>query len=130
MSKFWKIISSKIFLAVALFLLVSVIFLEIKQWRQRKIVEQEIDSLNSQSEALSQKNNQLQSALSFLQTDEYKQMEAREKFNLAEPGEVVYSFQADDSANQGQDQGKPSYNPDSNQISNPGKWWNYFFHKN
>lgn len=126
MNGFIRFVTSKVFFAVAILALVSLGFLEFKQWEQRKQIQQEINALNSQAQALSKKNSDLQNTLSYLKTDEYTQKEARQQLNLAAPGEVVYSFQQPAPVQSAQTQA----NQDNEQVSNPHKWWNYFFKQN
>jgi cell division protein FtsB len=88
---------------------------------KRKKVAEEIKNLQEQAASLDQKNKQLSDSLAFLDTNAYKEKVAKESLNMKQNGEVAISFipEVDNSNNQPKNDQKP--------VSNPLKWWYYFF---
>jgi cell division protein FtsB len=109
-------------LTVAIFFLFFFLFLQIKQLKERYVVEKEINALKDQAGQLQKDNQELQDFIAYLKTDSYRQRAIREELNLKKDGEVVYSFAAN-SKEGDQNQAQEA------KVSNPNKWWNYFFAK-
>jgi cell division protein FtsB len=88
---------------------------------KRKKVAEEIKNLQEQAASLDQKNKQLSDSLAFLDTNAYKEKVAKESLNMKQDGEVAISFipEVDNGNNQPKNDQKP--------VSNPLKWWYYFF---
>ncbi len=116
--------------------MIFAIIIEFNQFRQKYAVQKEIDSLSAQAQSLQKNNNDLQSFIAYLKTDEYKQKAAREQLNMKKDGEVVYSFAKPAASTQvsaNTPSGETSMadantnSSSSSQPSNLQKWWNYFF---
>ena len=145
MPSFKKFISGKPFLFLGSALLVFILAMVFRQWRQKYVVQKEINDLSVQASSLQQKNQDLQNLLQYLQTTDYKQEAAREQLNLQRSGEVVYNFSAQGQSGQagqsgqggqfGQDgvsaagAGNAGAAADAagQNVSDAQKWWNYFF---
>lgn len=121
--KFPKIFHSKLFLAAMLILLAAVFGLELKQWRERQVINREIEHLVAEQQDLEQKNLDLEQSLQYFSSDPYREKLAREQLGLRKDGEIVVNFPR-----------LPENSPvDNNQQlapGNPQKWWEYFFLKN
>ncbi len=98
--------------------------IETRQFLEERGIEKEKQGLQQQADELSKKNSDLQSSIAYLQTNDYKEKTAREQLNLRKDGEFVYSFSNQNVDGTGAAQGSTAA---SDEISNPHKWWNYFF---
>ena len=73
-------------------LLVIVATLYIKEHKKNKPLHQELSTLQSDVQRLEQENVLLKQRSLYLYNQENLQKEARDKFNLSEPGEKVIIF--------------------------------------
>ena len=103
-------------------LIVVLVFLMLLSGRiifQKHDVQKEIARLEEKANEIEKKNTELSGLINYLNTDEYKERQAREKLNLKKEGEFVVAL--------------PKGSDDQNttdgtqQQSNPQKWFNYFF---
>ncbi len=93
--------------------------LEYKQWRKRRLIQQEIKSLQEQQRTLQGANKELEDSLAFLDTQNYQEKFARQQLNLKEDGEIVVNFETPQVA-----EAPPT--PAATET-NAHKWWRYFF---
>jgi cell division protein FtsB len=114
-------IKSKSATILLVLILGAVAFVTFRLYMQKREVDSEIARLTEQSESLSRDNGQLSELIKYLDTPEYKEREAREKLNLKRPGEEVVVLPED--AGLGQ-----VASAQTEQSSNPKKWFSYFFH--
>lgn len=84
--------------------------------RRRNMLKLRQDALQE----LQEKNQELQKKLQLVQSPEFIEQEAREKLNLAKPGETVILIE------QTPKETKDGQLPHL-QVSNWKKWWNIFF---
>lgn len=117
-----RIFYSKLFLTGVLILLLGVFILQLQQWQERRSIDKEIAELVSQKQALEQKNQDLAQSLQYFASDSYKEKLAREQLGLKKEGELVINFPANLNLNNSAISEK--------QLSNPQKWWHYFFLRN
>lgn len=119
--KFPRIFHSKIFLTLAMIVLLSVFGLELIQWQQRRKIDSEIEHLQQEQAELEQRNNALQQSLQYFSSDSYKEKLAREQLGLKKDGEIVVNYPPDGIASQPIETPKPP--------NNLQKWWDYIFKK-
>lgn len=121
-----RFFSSKLFSFLGIIVLGFLVFSFGKKFLELKDIDQEVKSSQDEIAQLEAKNNDLSSLLSFLNTDDFLEQEARLKFNLQKPGESVVVIP---SLNGKQENigGAPTDNVGDNTLSNPKKWWDYFF---
>jgi cell division protein FtsB len=118
--------SSKFFSFFGIVVLGFLAFSFGKKFLEIKDIDQEIKSSQDEIAQLEAKNNDLNSLLSFLNTDAFLEQEARLKFNLQKPGESVVIIPP--SNGKQENDGDVSTNSvGDNTLSNPQKCWNYFF---
>ncbi|MEA1936594.1 MAG: septum formation initiator family protein [Patescibacteria group bacterium] len=124
-------LASKVF-SFKLFILVSVlvvIFLGTNLGREfyRKYqIQKEIDSLKGDINSLEENNYKLSQLVEYCKTSEYKETQARERFNLGKEGEnLVVMIEAGDSDNEIEEKAD-----NSKELPNYKRWWNYFFATN
>lgn len=108
-------------IAVLVIVLLVVSTLQIIQWRKRRLISAEIEQIKQQQAAVQQKNKDLESSLSLLNTTDYKEKIAREQLNLKKEGEIVVNFPMVLGA---------AENTQQIELSNSQKWWQYFFNHN
>ena len=120
--KFWEKPVFLFFLFLAVLILIS-IPLE-RNLAQRYQINQQISDLNAQIVSLQGNNKDLDKLLSYLQSDQFAEAQARLNMGLKKPGEEVVivngsdnSVASDAAENFGQE------------GSNFWKWWNYFLGK-
>ena len=119
-----KIFSFNLFIAVSVLV---VVFLGTglgKEFYRDYQIQKEIDSLQSDISVLEKDNYKLSQLIEYYKTDEYKEAEARKRFNLKKDGESVVivrpnSIDSEEDLNEN--------NNEENNLPNYLKWWNYFF---
>ena len=125
-----KNIISKIF-SFNLFVVASVlvvIFLGTglgKEFYRDYQIKKEINSLQNDIGALEKDNYKLSQLIEYYNTDEYKEAEARKRFNLKKDGESVVIVRPNPIDSE-YDINKENNNEENN-LPNYKKWWNYFF---
>lgn len=96
-------------------------------------VEKEIGTLQDELADLEQNNIELQSLITYFDSDSYKEEQARLKLGLQKPGESVVAVLGD-STNDKEEIGTESASRNNNQTgeqsSNPQRWLSYFFKNN
>ena len=121
-------------LMVALIIFLAVVVLGIfgysisKESKQKKQVEQEILSLKTQADNIQKENMALTDRIAYLGSKDYQEVQAKDKLNLQSPGESVVIIAPKNS--EGDEVGqalKTETVPNSDNTSNPVRWWNYFF---
>ncbi len=135
-----RLFRSRLFLAATLGCLLLIALAFGRQAVRTHQIEQEIAGLQRQADALSADNTQIDQLQKALQTESYLEREARLKLGLEKPGEhlvVVQDKSADGPAFQGLDQlagggapgSAPAAVPAAARVSNPVRWWDYFFNR-
>ncbi|MEZ4180449.1 MAG: septum formation initiator family protein [Candidatus Doudnabacteria bacterium] len=115
-----KSLYSKSLLVVMVIIALVVGSLEFKRWKERKAVDQEIQSLVEQEQLLKSQNQELTESIQFLSSPEYQEKLARLQLNLQKEGEIVVSFPTEPE--------NTSINTqETNHQNNIIKWWNYIF---
>lgn len=121
-----RVISSKLFLFLGVIILGFLIFSFGKKFLESREIDREIKEAGDEIARLEAKDNELESFLNFLSTDDFLEQEARLKFNLQKPGEsvVIVPGAGVKTANSGDEKESAG---DNRTLGNPQKWWNYFF---
>lgn len=92
-------------------------------------IEGEISDLQAQTEQLEQNNVELQSLISYFESDSYKEEQARLKLGLQRSGEkvvTVLGVETDIRAEQLQNSANDAL---VDARTNPIRWWDYFFNQ-
>lgn len=96
-----------------------------KEIYRRYQINQEIKKVKEEIERLEKRNKELQALVDYLNTDSYKEIQARQNLGLVKEGEVAVAIEP---APSNSDQKKATYEVENQEnISNPRSWWNYFF---
>ena len=120
-----KIFSFNLFIAASVLV---VVFLGTglgKEFYRDYQIQKEIDSLQSDISVLEKDNYKLSQLIEYYKTDEYKEAEARKRFNLKKDGESVVVVRPNPIDSE-YDINEKNDNEESN-LPNYLKWWNYFF---
>ena len=121
-----KIFSFKMFVLAGVLV---VIFLGTnlgKEFYRKYQIQKEIDSLKEDISSLEENNYKLSQLIEYCETDEYKEAQARERFNLGKEGENLVVMIEPNSSD-----GEIKKKIDNHEkLPNYGKWWNYFFATN
>lgn len=113
---------SKKFVVLGLVILVIFLgYIRYQQYRQKQSIDKEKASLQTQIDNLEKKNQEMEASIKYLSSISSKEKVAREQLNLKKQGEVVYGF-----INNGAVLGHQTNTIETNQDSNPVKWWKYF----
>jgi cell division protein FtsB len=126
------LIWSTIFLAIiVLFFLIFSIY---KEFSKKKQVESDIDILRKQAQKIKQENMSLEERIKYLGSQEYQEIQAREKLDLQDPKEDVVVITQSTPKVVEELKTLPLLNDSKSENSNEKysnflKWWNYFFKK-
>ena len=98
-----------------------------KEVYRRHQINQEIDAVKQDIEELERKNHEMQALVDYLNTDSFKEIQARQNLGLQKEGEVAVAVEPGIAVDD-EDQGS-TFVSDKNakEVSNGKKWWNYFF---
>lgn len=126
--KFWR---SKI-LAFALLMIIALIgYPFAKKINQQRLLNKEIKELEAEAQRVANKNKELTGLIDYLQSDNFLETEARLNLDLKKPGEKVAVIKG--AQEQPVDLKTSAFNiPGLDKetpviVSNPQKWWVYFF---
>lgn len=101
-----------------------------KEIYRRYQINQEIKTVKSEIETLQKKNQELQALVDYLNSDYYKEIQARQNLGLQKPGEQAVAIEAapttENAASTGISKVATSAEP-ARELSNTEKWWKYFF---
>lgn len=123
----WKVFfHSRWFLLVAVLVLLFLGFIFLRAYSQNYGIEQEISRLQSETSRLKKRRLELLDTIKYAESDSFVEAKARTELNLLKPGEKVAIIHNVTSAVgvSGQDKAKVV---ESENISNPVRWWRYFF---
>lgn len=119
----YRLVSSQRFLAIiGLVFIVAILLPLARTYSQKKLVEKEIEEIRSQIDLYESQSRELSELLSYLQSDQSLEEQARQNLNLKKPGETVVVIENKKTAFE-------AVNDDrlSSPVSNLKKWWGYFF---
>ncbi|MBU1039228.1 septum formation initiator family protein [Patescibacteria group bacterium] len=123
---FWSIVTSRIFLLVALVAIVIIGVGITKSLLRRAELQKEINQLESDTAVLENKNSELGKLIDYLATEEFKEREARLRLGLQKPGETVVVIPSLTNTNS---QTNLTNQQSTAELSNWQRWLNYFFKK-
>ena len=124
-----KIFLLRLALLVGVLLLGFILARAYREYSKKNKIEAEIEQLRQEAQKINKENSDFQEKIDYLQSIDYKKMEAKDKLNLQSPGEnvvIVKPSQTKDILIQTEEQ-KPREIPAPDNRSNLGKWWDYFF---
>lgn len=98
----------------------------LNEYLRERAIDAEVNELKQTIADLESKNGELKSSLSYIQTPEFQELEAKRQLGLVKDGENVIIF-SDKPPGKSTLSGSESDGETTPQSSNPQKWWNYFF---
>ncbi len=120
---FYRLFSSQRFLAiVGLVFLLLIIFPLARTYTQRRLVENEINGVKKEISDFESTNQELKDMITYLESDQSLEEQARLNLNLKKPGEKVIVIEPTKNASTTDD-----LNKTTTLESNFLKWWHYFF---
>lgn len=120
---FYRFFSSQRFLAiVGLVFLLLIVFPLAQTYTQKRLVEKEIDGVKKEISDFESTNQDLKEMISYLQSDQSLEDQARLNLNLKKPGEKVIVIEAPKGSTTTDDINKTTASE-----TNFTKWWHYFF---
>jgi len=129
-----QIFSSKILLIVSLIILIFFSTNLVKEIINRRDLKKDVRSLEEEINRLESRNNELSQLIGYFESLDFVEKEARTKLNLRKPGEKIIIVGDEESeVNTVQPIEQDISNYITNEIvslSNPERWWNYFFKVN
>ena len=123
--KITKLFYSPKFITLVGFIILILISIPLaKNISKRYVVNQEVMDLEQEISDLESKNKDFKIFVSYLESDQFVEEQARLKLGLKKPGEEVIVLKEDLTASSSQTN---LANNDNQNIPNYLKWWNYFF---
>ena len=129
-----RILSSKLVLVGSLILLIFICIALGKAIYRRHAIQREIQVIRQEIEKAEGKNKELSELIGYFSTDAFKEKMARQKLNLQREGETVVAIPVKKKSDETMILGTNDNGQDSSaggvqaaNISNPHKWWYYFF---
>ncbi|MFA7087763.1 MAG: septum formation initiator family protein [Patescibacteria group bacterium] len=118
----YRLVSSQRFLAIiGLGFLLMIIFPLARTYSQRRLVEKEINDIKEQIKNFENQNQELDGMISYLQSDQALEEQARLNLNLKKPGEKVVVIENKTAVVAAVDEEPQEI------VGNFLKWWRYFF---
>lgn len=115
----------KLIIFIGFVILIFVALALSKEIYRRYQINQEIKSIKEEIERLEKRNQELQALVDYLNSDSYKEIQARQNLGLQKPGEQAVAVQP---APPNLDVEAQTLNHEEEKnLLNPQKWWNYFF---
>lgn len=116
----------KILVALLLFLIFFSSYHFLKTKYRQKEISQEVEELQKEIEEFEKKNKNLEQLSQYLQTDDFKERESKQKLNLVKEGEKVVIVKKDEieKSVQVEEKSEPEVKIDR---PNYYYWWHYFF---
>ncbi|MBU1037365.1 septum formation initiator family protein [Patescibacteria group bacterium] len=126
-----RILSSKFLLLLSLFILIFFSVNLVKEVINRRDLKKEVNKLQGEINNLEEKNKELADLIGYFESIEFVETEARTKLNLRKPGEKIIIIPEEGTPTSTEE--KITSAPENliasqaGALSNPQKWWNYFF---
>jgi len=123
---FYRLFSSQRFLAiVGLVFLLLIVFPLAKTYTQKRLVEKEIEDVKKEISDFENTNKELKDMITYLESDQSLEEQARLNLNLKKPDEKVIVIEAAKNTSTTDEINKTTVSE-----SNFAKWWRYFFKSN
>ena len=129
-SLFFSFISTKLFIAAGLAVLLFVGVSLGKELVRRHQISEKAKSFEAEIQRLEESSTELAGLIDYLKSESYQEREARLKLGLQKEGETVVVIPKSelDPASYDREQGTgPASSAKTEDLSNIQKWWRYFF---
>ncbi len=121
-----KVFGSRLFVWGGVIILVLIVVGIGKAALKKHDISTQVQTLNNQVSALESQNTELSGLIQYFQTKSFEQRQARENLGLKNPGETVVALSTSN-AQDAEAFSNPEQSERQQNLSNPQKWWNYFF---
>lgn len=118
--------SSRWFMGLAFFVLVLLLIAFTRAYYQNFQIQEEIKRLQSESQKLEARRIETLDLLNYVKSPAYVEEKARTELNMVKEGEHMAIITNQSGGNRNGQVRNTMLQSDN--ISNPLKWWNYFFH--
>jgi len=121
-------IFSKVILIPAIVIIILFLVAVTRETYKKNQIQAEIDSLQEKAKQISKENLEIQEKISYFESKEYQEKEAKDKLGLQNPDENVVIIKPGIAKETVAEEKTPVVVPEEEQnIFNPIKWWRYFF---
>jgi len=120
----FKFLSSSYFIILGVIILILISFALAKEILRRREINQQITQLKDEISRLGGENQELGNLITYFRTKSFQEKEAREKLGLQKPGEKAIAIPQ---TIQGEERASVLEKNEEENLSNPKKWWLYFF---
>ena len=123
-----KSLFSKFLLLICLIILVLFSLALGREYFKKRQINKEVYFLEEEIERLEKDQAEFSELIDYLNTEDFWEKEARLKLGLQKPGETLVVISDDYfKSSSGEDRETKKITEMVIEISNPSKWWNYFF---
>lgn len=116
---------------IVLFGIIALVFISVAIYGEiakKRQIQSQISQLQQEAEKISRDNALTQNKIAYLESKDYQEREAKDKLNLQSPDEnVVLVKPTIVKENKTEEKVSPATPPQPEKISNPVRWWEYFF---
>jgi len=121
-------IVSKIIIILVIVVIVFILIALAKETYKKNQIQEEIKSLQEKARQIDKDNAEIQDKISYLESKDYQEKEAKDKFNLQNPNENVVVIKPSIVKEEAPEEKKSEdIIIDEKKTINPVKWWRYFF---
>jgi len=128
-----KLLFLRLFIFLGVVAIGFIAFSGYKEIKKKRAVQATIESLQEEVARIDKENSATAQKIAYLESSDYKEREAKDKLNLKSPDENVVVIKPSSSQKITLNEDVSSRNTpqirieNSYALSNPQKWWNYFF---
>ena len=123
---FPRFFKSKLFLISELCLIGLIVVSFVNITKKKQVLEEEVIGLEEQAESVNAENTVLAKRLQRAESNSYVELEAKRKLNYKRKDESVFIFYEDTSVKK-EESVKIDNGQEQFYISNPARWFHYFF---
>lgn len=123
--------NQKVIAVIGMLILILIAVPIINNLNRRFRINKELQELNKEINEAEKRNKDLNNLISYLESEQFIENQARTNFNLKKQGEEVVIIKGDNSIIKKNSENiydiKTSAEQKIKNTSNPNKWWHYFF---
>lgn len=121
-------IFSKVILIPAIIIIILVLVAVTRETYKKNQIQKEIDILQEKAKQINKENLEIQEKITYFESKEYQEKEAKDKLSLQNPDENVVIIKPGITKETKIEEIASAFVPKEEQkTSNPIKWWRYFF---
>lgn len=121
-------IFSKIIIIPVLVIIVLILIALARETYKKNQIQAEIEGLKEKARQIDKANTEIQDKITYLESQDYQEKEAKDKFNLQDPDENVVVIKPSMAKKEPAEEKKSeSIRVEEGTINIPIKWWQYFF---